>query len=142
VEAAAHIPKDPAVSLQLVERVGVAYKRKDWLALRALYDDRSLIRSVALGDEQVIGPSELITTFEDLENSVYEVTQGDAVAIDDDAVVVTGRVRHPLPSGGFGDDPHAWVLTFKNGLVWRSCAFRSHRDALLAYRRFGIDLGL
>jgi hypothetical protein len=36
----------------------------------------------------VIGSNELITTFEDLENSIYEVTHEDAEAIDDDSVVV------------------------------------------------------
>jgi len=36
----------------------------------------------------------------------------------------------------------AWVLTFSDGLVWRSKAYRSIHEARAAYENQGLDLGL
>ena len=36
----------------------------------------------------------------------------------------------------------AWLLTFEDGLVWRSMACRSIDDARAAYEELGLDLGL
>jgi ketosteroid isomerase-like protein len=36
--------------------------------------------------------------------------------------------------------PSAWVLTFKDGLVWRSRAYESVDAARAAYAEYGVDL--
>jgi hypothetical protein len=41
-----------------------------------------------------------------------------------------------------GDGHRSWILTFKDGLVWRSCFYRSDDDARAAYEKHGIDLDI
>jgi hypothetical protein len=36
----------------------------------------------------------------------------------------------------------AWLLTFRDGLVWRSKAYRSPEEARAEYQEHGVDLGM
>jgi hypothetical protein len=128
-------------SLDLVSHVAAAYDKKDWRALRALYHDDARLFTSAAG-EQVVGPDELMDVFEALQNSTYAVGATTTEPIDDHAVLISGRLRHPLPGGGLGDSHRSWILTFKDGLVWRSCFYRSDDEARAAYERHGIDLDI
>ena len=38
--------------------------------------------------------------------------------------------------------PSTWLLTFHDGLVWRSKAYRSPEEARSAYQEHGLDLGM
>ena len=129
------------VSLDLVRHVANAYARKDWRALRGLYHDDALLFTSAAG-ERVVGPDELMDVFEALEKTMFSVGATSTQAIDDDAVLISGRLRYPLPTGGLADGHRSWILTFKDGLVWRSCFYRSDAEARAAYERHGIDLGI
>ena len=130
-----------SVSLDLVRHVASAYNRKDWQALRALYHDDARLFTSAAG-ERVVGPDELMDVFEALEKTMYSVGATSTQAIDDDAVLISGRLRYPLPSGGLADGHRSWILTFKDGLVWRSCFYHSDGEARAAYEQHGIDLDL
>lgn len=76
--------------------------------------------------QEILPPDDLIRVFERVTSGpVYQVEQTSMTAIDDVACVVTGRIRYPLPGGGFGEDHRAWLLTYKDGLLFRSCAYTS-----------------
>jgi ketosteroid isomerase-like protein len=128
-------------SIELLEHVAAAYNRKDWRALRALYHDEARLCTSAAGD-RVVGPDELMDVFEELEDSSYAVGTTTTRALDEHAVLVSGRLRYPRPGGGMGDGHRSWILTFKDGLVWRSCFYRSDDDARAAYEKHGIDLDI
>ena len=98
--------------------------------------------SVAAG-ERVLSPDELIEVLSGMDDGSTSYATDDAKtqAFDDDAVVVSGVLRRR-------DEVEtlfihsAWLLTFKDGLVWRPMAFRSVDEARAAYDENGLDLGI
>ena len=96
--------------------------------------------SVAAG-ERILGPDELIEVLSGQENSSYSTDDTKTEAFDENAVVVYGIVRERDEVGTLFLTS-AWVLTFTDGLVWRSKAYRSIDEARAAYENQGLDLGL
>jgi hypothetical protein len=56
--------------------------------------------------------------------------------------MVTGRMRHGLPGGGFEDAAHVWLLTVREGLIYRQGVYRDPDEAAEEYERLGATLGL
>lgn len=130
------------LSLGLTRAVSDAYLGADWARLRTLYHDDALLCTMA-AHQEILPPDALIRIFRELnEHSVYEVHQHGVVSIDDSAVLVSGQIRYPLPKGGFGHGDRTWVLTYKDGLLYRSCAYRNEAQARAAYAGEGIELGI
>src|SRR5262245_48026309 len=123
--------------LELAVDIDVAFKARDWAGLRRLYHDRSLLCTVA-AHERVVAPDELMEVFDALEGTPYSIGATHVAPVGDDAVVASGQLRYPLEHGGIADAHRAWLLTFKDGLVWRSCFYRSEAEALRAYDELGI----
>ena len=129
-----------AQALRLLGAISHAFKTRDWTALRGLYHDDALILSVAAG-ERILTPDELSNVLAAIEVSAYSTADAETEAFDENAVVVSGLVRQR-------DEietifiPSAWVLTFKDGLVWRSRAYDSVEAARTAYAEEGVDLGM
>lgn len=117
------------------------YRGQDWVGLRRLYHDEALLCTQA-ADGRVVGPDEVVGIFEDLQRTVYSVGEAANVIVDDDAVMVSARLRYQPASGGMADVKRVWLLTFKDGLVYRSRYYRSETEALAAYAAHGIGLGL
>ena len=135
---------DPAEfrSLSLTKAVSDAYVNSDWVALRALYHDDALLSTLA-AQQEIVPPDELLQIFARVTTeTIYAIDATETTAIDDDAVLVTGRIRFPLASGGFGEGRRAWILTFKDGLLYRTCAYTSAARARAAYAQHGVDLGI
>ncbi len=129
-------------SLVLLELVSEAYTSHDWEGLRTLYHDEALLCTVA-DHESVVGPDEVIEVFKRAAGTAYSVGPPAAVvALDDHAVKVTARVRYPLKGGGIGDSERTWLLTFKDGLVFRSRSYHSRAEARAAYAEHGIERGI
>lgn len=134
------MPHDDSISL--TRAVGLAYASGDWARLRAAYHDDALLCTLA-AQEEILPPDELIDVFARVsEENTYDVVQTSISAIDEVACIVTGKVRYPIDGRGFGDGHRAWVLTYKDGLLYRSCAYPSVRRAREAYAVHGIDLGI
>ena len=57
-------------------------------------------------------------------------------------MLVSAQLRYPLEQGGLADSQRTWLLTFKDGLVWRTRFYRSEANARSAYAQLGIDLGI
>ena len=128
-------------SLSLIEAVSDAFDRSDWATLRSLYHDDARLCTVA-AHERVVGPDELVTILQDLEQTSYLIGETTTEAIDDDAVVVSAHLRYPLEDGGVAYAPKSWLLTFKEGLVYRTSAYPSAEKAKIAYRQHGVELGI
>jgi len=131
-----------ARALGLLEAISDAFRTKDWERLRSRYHDGARIVSVA-ARERVLSPDELIEVLSDMLDAAGSYWTDDAKtrAFDDNAVVVSGVLRQ-RDDVQTRDVHTAWLLTFKDGLVWRSMAFRSIDDARAAYEELGVDLGL
>jgi ketosteroid isomerase-like protein len=130
-----------ARSLSLVQAVFDAFDRSDWATLRDLYHEDARLRTVA-AHGRIVGPDELMSVFEGLEQTAYHIGEATIEAIDDDAVVVSAHLRYPLEQSGIGYASKSWLLTFKDGLVYRTDAYGSMEKARLAYRQHGVELGI
>jgi hypothetical protein len=129
-------------SLELTEAVNDAYQRADWPALRALYHDDALLSPIA-AQHEIVNPDALVRLLAHVTSeTVYEIDGTETIAIDDHAALVTGRIRFPLPAGGFGEGQRTWLLTYKDDLLYRTCAFTSPAKARAAYAEHGLDLGI
>ena len=134
--------RQPAVAraLTLLDAISDTFATSDWAALRGLYDDGALIVSVAGGD-RVLNADELIEILSAVEGGSYGINDAETEALDDNAVVVSGLVRERHGTEATFT-PNAWVLTFREGLVWRSRAYASVDEARAAYAEYGLSLGL
>jgi hypothetical protein len=128
-----------ARALRLLESISDAFATRDWELLRSLYDDRARIVAVAAG-EGVLDPDQLIQVLSASEPGSYSTDDAQTEALDAQAVVVWGIARQ-REVGETTFTPSAWLLTFRDGLVWRSKAYRSVDAARSAYREHGLDLG-
>ena len=72
-------------------------------------------------------PSSLVPTSSPIWQAVMPPRAVDAVGhvyrpLDDERIIVEGRVRIRRPQGGFADRPMVWALIFRGGLLYRSWA--------------------
>jgi len=110
--------------------------------MRALYHRDARIVTVTGGPDS-LGPEAVIAELERAsEDFVYLVTAADTLLIDDHAAIVTGRMRRRLPERGFEDAAHVWLLTVYEGLVYRQCVYHDASQAVAAYERLGVTLGM
>ena len=128
-------------ALELIEAVDTAFKARDWPTLRRLYHEEALLCTVA-AHERIVGPDELMEIFGALDDTPYSIGETRTEAIDDATVLVSAQLRYPLAAGGIADAHRAWLLTFREGLVWRTRFFRNDTEAQAAYAELGIDLGM
>jgi hypothetical protein len=133
---------DVAVTQALVvlEAISDAFSSRDWERLRSLYHDQARISSVAAGD-RILSADELIEVLAGIEEGSYSTDDAATEALDQYAVVVSGLVRQRDDVGSMFTWS-AWLLTFRDGLVWRSKAYRSPEEARAEYHEHGVDLGM
>ena len=58
------------------------------------------------------------------------------------ACIVEGRLRYPREGGGIADSHVVWLMTFNDGLLYRSRFFHNRSDAYRAYQEDGVTLGI
>jgi ketosteroid isomerase-like protein len=126
--------------LRLLDAISEAFTTSDWARLRSLYHDDARIWSVAGGD-RVLSADELIDVLSRTEGWSYSTDGARTEALDENAVVVLGIARQRIEAEAVFISS-AWLLTFRDGLVWRSRAYRSLAEARTAYDELGVDLGL
>jgi ketosteroid isomerase-like protein len=126
----------------VVAQLFQAFTARDWRAMRKLYHPKALIFTVTGGPAPLVA-SQVIAELERASKEfAYSVTASETVAFDEHAVMVTGRMRRGLPGGGFEDAAHIWVLTAREGLIYRQGVYRDRDEAADAYERLGATLGL
>jgi hypothetical protein len=110
--------------------------------MRALYHPEALLQTVTGGSEPV-APEELIAGLERVSRDTwFSVQSWKNLAIDDHAVLIVGRMRRSMPSGGFEDVSHVWLLTVRDGLIYRQGVFGTVDAAADSYRQLGVSLGV
>jgi hypothetical protein len=117
-------------------------RQRDWSAMAALYHPAARIVTVT-GGRDPLPAEELIAELERASRDTwYRVTTWKTVAIDEHAVIVSGRMRRSVPSGGFEDAAHVWLLTVSDDLIYRQGVYGTEQEATDAYRQLGISLGI
>ena len=129
-------------ALDVIADLAKVFAARDWRAMRALYHPDARILTVTGGPEPLTADA-LIAELERVSrDAVYSVTASDPVALDEHAAHVTGRMRWRLPQGGFEEAGHVWLLTVRDGLIYRQGVYDDAREAAEAYGRLGVTLGL
>jgi hypothetical protein len=115
---------------------------RDWSAMRALYHPDALLQTVTGGPDP-LSADDLIAELERAASGTwYSVTSQEPVVLDKHAVLMIGRMRRSVPGGGLEDAGHVWLLTVRDGLIYRQGLFGSREEAADAYLRCGVSLGM
>ena len=118
------------------------FTARDWTAMRALYHPDARILTVTGGPE-FLGADEIVLELERAsEHSTYSVKPSGQVVLDEHAAIVTGRMRRPVTPRGFEDAGHVWLITIRDGLVYRQVIYQDTEEATAAYRSLGVALGI
>jgi hypothetical protein len=126
----------------VVGELSRVFASRDWRAMRALYHPEALILTVT-GGPQPLAADEIVSELERAsQDFIYFVAGSDPTALDEHAAVVTGRIRRRMPEGGFEDAAHVWLLTVREGLIYRQGVYRSREEASADYERLGVGLGV
>jgi hypothetical protein len=126
----------------VVAELSRVFASRDWRAMRGLYHPDALVFTVTGGPEP-LAADEIVAELERAsQDFIYFVTGSDPSAIDEHAAIVTGRIRRRMPQGGFEDAAHVWLLTVREGLIYRQGVYRSSEEASVAYARLGVSLGV
>ena len=82
------------------------------------------------GGPEPLTADELIAELERAsKEAVYSVSASEPVALDEHAVMVTGRMRWRLPQGGFEEAGHVWLLIVRDGLIYRQGVYDDAQQA-------------
>jgi hypothetical protein len=126
----------------VVGELSRVFAARDWRAMRALYHPGALVFTVT-GGPKALAADEIVAELERAsQDFIYFVTGSDPAALDEHAAVVTGRIRRRMPQGGFEDAAHVWLLTVREGLIYRQGVYRSPEEARAAYASLGVTLGV
>jgi hypothetical protein len=126
----------------VVDELARVFASRNWQALRALYHPEALVFTVT-GGPTALAADEVVAELERAsQDFIYFVTGSDPIALDEHAAVVTGRIRRRMPQGGFEDAAHVWLLTVREGLIYRQGVYRSPEEARAAYAHLGVTLGV
>jgi hypothetical protein len=126
----------------VVAELSRVFATRDWQAMRALYHPAALILTVTGGPVPLPADAVVAELERASQDLIYSVTGSDPSAIDENAVVITGRMRRRMPQGGFEDAAHVWLLTVRDGLIYRQGVYHSPAEARAAYERLGVSLGV
>ena len=66
----------------------------------------------------------------------------DLIPIDESAGMLRATVRTQTPDGTYESAERVWLLTFKEGLIYRQRVLESREEAANIYQQNGISLGM
>jgi aminoglycoside phosphotransferase (APT) family kinase protein len=137
-------PSPEADLLELLARFEHAHKRRLWDEMRECFHDEARIESVAAGG--VLGPAETVDAVRAaFDEGIYSMSDWELEQLGDpDAALAWAGVRH-RPAGSparISDATIYWLVTGRDGLVWRVRIFRDRSSALSHLARTGHSLGL
>jgi hypothetical protein len=129
-------------AVEVVGELFRAFNARDWQALKRVYHPAALIFTVTGGPEP-LAAGEIVAELERASSEVMYSVHGDPpVALDQHAVMITGRMRRRMPGGGFEDAGHVWLLTTRDDLVYRQAVHRDTASAEASYAALGVTLGV
>lgn len=111
-----------------------AHEAADWDRLRELFHPEARIGVFAGGGE----PGDPEQAIRDMRRAhgdvIYKARVDDVEELDERSLLLRGRVRYPLPDGGFADAPRFWVYVTRDGLLYRSAVFETEEAALARWQ--------
>ena len=120
-----------------------AFAEQDWDRLARLYHPEAKLEAVMAGDD-FMSATELIDALEQaVRNPRYRPPSWSSPRdIDDHAALITGVAGRRLEHDGFTEGSRAWVMTFRDDLLYRSRVFSTPDEALRCYGEHGVELGI
>ena len=126
----------------LVRRLWSAFEARDWERLRSLYHPEARLSAVAT-DRTPLSPEQFLESLRAVaSDELYSATWYSCQAVDEACAIVNGSVRNRLPDGGFSVSTLYWLMTFCDGMLYRSVVCPSFAEAESTYRAAGVTLGL
>jgi hypothetical protein len=120
-----------------------AFTRRNWPELRRLCHDEARLESLASG--RVLGPDETIEAMRSAAlGGLYVMSRWRTEPLDPEAVLIFAHMRHQHPGSGFRitDSNYVWVMTCRDGLVWRVKVCSDRDTALRLFAEHGRSLGM
>ena len=124
----------------LLDRVVEDYAAGDALGLKALYAEDALVSSAAAPD-LVLRRDEVFER-DDLLRRTMLIGAIDLIPIDEFAGLLRATVRTQTAEGLYQSAERVWLLTFKDGLIYRQRVLESREEAEAIYQRQGTGLGM
>jgi hypothetical protein len=128
---------DAAMEAQRTQRQGGA-------ALRRCFHETARIESVAAGGVFDLDES-LARIAAAVKGGLYSPGTWEFEEVAPDVVLSWTNVRHAPPGGRVGhtvDTPLIWLMTGREGLIWRVRVFRERGEALETLAEHGLALGI
>lgn len=127
---------------EVIANLSRIFASGDWRALRTLYHPDALVLTVTGGPNPLTADAVVAELERASKDAVYFVQGSEPTALDEHAALVSGRLRWRLPQGGFEEAGHVWLLTVRDGLIYRQGVYGDIAAAVDAYKRLGLTLGL
>ena len=102
--------------------------------LAALVHPEAEIQMLFLAGDVARGPSGLLDALEQASRSAHKPTMTGIEELDDDAAVMYGSIRLPMPEHGLAYRNAAWLGVLRDGLLWRVTAHADLDAARTAYQ--------
>lgn len=114
---------------QLIRSVWSAIDRQDASALHDLIDPEAMLEMAMARGEAIRGRDAVLATLAEAWRHVHSLSIAELHPLTDDAVIVEGRSRYPVETGGFADTGLVWLCEFRDGMLRRQRLFSSLADA-------------
>ncbi len=125
----------------LLDQVAIAFAGGDVHELRALYDKSALICTAA--DHDTVLSADELFEWRDLLKRTHVVGPFDQITIDERAGLLRAVARVANNDGEYRPAAECfWLLTFKEGLVFRQRVLDSREEAIELYKLHGLELGM
>jgi hypothetical protein len=127
--------------IEVVNACLKAHRTTDWDRLRELFHPEARIGVFAGGGEPG-DPGQAIADMQRVhQDVVYQASVSTIRELDEQAVLLRGRVRYVTDSGGISDVERYWLYVIREGRLYRSAVFKTAEAALHAYAEHGPTLG-
>jgi hypothetical protein len=118
-----------------------AHRATDWDGLRALFHPEARIGVFAGGGEPG-DPEQAIADMQRVhQDVVYQASVSTIQQLDEEAMLLRGRVRYVTDSGGISDVERYWLYVIRDERLFRSAVFKTAEAAVDAYTHHGPTLG-
>jgi hypothetical protein len=121
------------IAAELLRKAMAAYAQGLSKELAALVHPEAEIQMLFLAGDVARGPAGLSDALDRASRSAHKVAMTGIEALDDDAAVVYGTVRLPIPEHGLAYRNAAWLGIVRDGLLWRVTAHPDLDAARQAY---------
>jgi hypothetical protein len=119
-----------------------AHSAENWPKLRTLLHPDALIATFA-GGGRPENPERALTRLRDAHRDfVYHADVAQMVELDDQAVLLHGRVQYRGARDGVVDVERWWLYVVRDGLLYRSAVYESDDEARTEYGSDGPTLGV